>query len=426
MTKQFLILLFSLFVLISCKGGNNVVASRATHISTQPPTVITGLTLTPTQSSTPTVSTEVMHYQCLEITNDLPVGASLRGVIAYNGDNNLYAFLSNQETFDTYLLPREEGDTLWQFGVSPDGKYLKYIHSSVRTSDDQLVITTPDGQPIWSQVTDSINWEWFDHERLVDLEFLDDGTHTLSLFNPFSEEQQELQADFPDSTMFSPEWYGHWYYMRRGSPIYDPTLTRVLFPATANENKEEWPISIWNTETNLEVSRIITKDYWGAIPLWTPDGQQFIIATKMDSDVTGPPPNEFFAISRDGVVKQLTRFTNGFTEVNITDNYSLSPNGKLLAFWITAKPSPFQNPQLAVLNIETNEVTNYCIKGDPFADNAAEPAPPIWSPDSTQLLVISRIPEDTKVRLVVVADIENNYAVQINQDVEPVGWMVVP
>jgi Tol biopolymer transport system component len=415
--------MLALLILVGCRvGDSTTVVSTVTPFST----ATIGKAITPTTTGTPTISPQVMRYQCLEIIDKLPAGDSLKGVIVYSGDGNIHSWLSNEETNETYLLQQEEGDTLWQFGVSPDGRYVKYIRSSAKKQEDQLVIATSEGRPIWSQVIDSTDWEWFDNERLVNLEFSEDGTHTLLLLNPFSGEQENLPADFPDSEMFSPNWYGHWYYTRRGLPVYDPTLTRVVYPATAREDRDEWPIMIWDMETNQEVARIVTTDYWGATPLWTPDGQQFIMATKMDAIEIGPPPNEFFAVSRDGEVQQLTQFTNSFTEIEITDNYSLSPNGKLLAFWVSVQPGPHKDSHLAVLNIETGEVTNYCVKGDPFADNAMQSSPSIWSPDSTQLLVISRIPEDTKIRRVVVVDIENNYAAQINQDMEPVGWMVAP
>jgi hypothetical protein len=34
--------------------------------------------------------------------------------------------------------------------------------------------------------------------------------------------------------------------------------------------------------------------------------------------------------------------------------------------------------------------------------------------------------ENPELRRVVMVDIVNNYAAQINQDMEPVGWMVAP
>lgn len=420
MAKRFVALLLTFLLLTSCKVGNSVLV-----FATVTPFATTRPTLTPTQTSTPTVSPDVMRYQCLEIANSLPTRDSLKGVIVYDGDYNLTSWLSDQETGNTYLLPREANDTLWQFGVSPDGQHLKYIHSIAETQKYQLVIATSDGKSLWSQNVNAVDWDWFDNERLVYLESSENGTHRFLLLNPFSGEQKHLPADFPGSEAFSSDMVGHWFLATRGVPIYDPTLTRAVYPVI--EDKQKWPaIILWDTQANKDVAQIVTVDYWGNTPLWTPDGKQFIIATNMDTTKPLATAQELFAVSRDGQIRQLTHFMDYYQGIEILDDYSLSPNGKLLAFWITVKPSQFDNPRLAVLNIETGEVTNYCIKGDPFADNAAYPDLPVWSPDSTQLLVISRPPEDTKVRRVVVVDIGNNYAAQINQDMEPVGWMVAP
>jgi hypothetical protein len=109
-----------------------------------------------------------MRYQCLEIAESLPSDRSLKGVIAYNGDNNLSAYLQNQATNETYLFPREEGDRLLAFEVSPDGKWIMYDHYSERTKEDQLVIATAKGEPIQSKVVDpQFLWNWFDNQRLI-------------------------------------------------------------------------------------------------------------------------------------------------------------------------------------------------------------------------------------------------------------------
>ncbi len=429
MIKKCWIVLILFITLASCKAGNNIIAvSTVTPVSTALPTGTAVPTLPPTQTSTPTVSPEVMLYQCLEINANLPAHDALRGVIVYNADANLYSWLSDQATNKTYFLPQEAGDTLWQFEVSPNRQYLKYIHSSPRTQEDRLVIAGPDGQPIWSRVVGSNDWDWdwFDDARLVFSESSGDGIHQLLLLNPFNGEQKRLPADFPDSEVFSPDrWAPFWYQASRGLPLYDPTLTRVLYPAI--EGKEKMPIIvIWDTKANQKVAQIVTQDDWGDTPVWTLDGKQFIIATNLNSPERASTVKEFFEVSQDGKIKQLTHLANSFSRIDILDSYSLSPNEKLVAFWIVAQPSPYDSPQLAVLNIETGEVTNYCLKGDAFADNAMQPSPPIWSPDGTQLLIISRIPEDTKVRRVVVVDIVHNYAAQINKDMEPVGWMVAP
>lgn len=435
MAKAILVAIVSFVELTSCgMEQNNLTASTITSTSmaqpSETPTRVS--TITPTPSAA--VSVGVMRYQCLEVAESLPPNRSLKGVIVYNGDYNSSAYLRNQEIDETYLFPREEGDRLLGFAVSPDGKWVMYDHYSETTKEDRLVIATAKGEPIQSQVVDPrFLWQWFDNQRLIHLGFLEDGTHVLQLLNPFTGERQDLQADFPDSEMFpsNPGFppYPNWDYSKGGSPVYDPTLTRVVYPGTAIEKNEEWPIIIWDVKSGQPVAQFVTKDYWGETPLWTPDGKQFVFATKLHSKDSYPPANEFLAIGRDGEVRELTHFAESFAETRITDNYSMSPDGKLLAFWISAQPSPFEEAQLAVLEIDTGLVTNYCIKGDPFLENGygqESLIAPIWSPDSTQLLVISRLPENPQLRRVVMVDIVNNFGAQINQDVQPVGWMVAP
>ena len=426
MAKRFLLLLWSFFILASCRIGNSVIAvSTITPIPSFTSTITPTVTLTPTHTGTPTVSAEVMQYQCLEIADYLPAKHPLKGVIVYNDDHNLYAYLSNEETGDFYFFPREEGDRLLSFDVSPDGKYLMYYHHEVRTQEDRTIIITADGKPIWSEVVSDYSWQWFDNQRLKRGMVSENGVHTLLLLNPFTGERQSFPADFPSSEMYSENFFMAWIHAF--SPIYDPTLTRVVYGSGFHDstNLIHPTITLWDTEANQKVWEIETID-WGDTPVWTPDGKRFLMAGNLDPQKTRDFADEFFAISRDGELRQLTHFMDYYHEVDIKDSYSLSPNGKLLAFWITAKPTQFDNARLAVLNIETGEVVNYCINGDPFADNAMEPSSPVWSPDSSQLLVISRPLQDTKERRVVVIDVINNYSAKINGDMEPVGWMLAP
>jgi hypothetical protein len=77
---------------------------------------------------------------------------------------------------------------------------------------------------------------------------------------------------------------------------------------------------------------------------------------------------------------------------------------------------------LALLNISTGQITNYCVKG--ISPNGFTLAQPIWSPDGTQLLVISPDPKDKGSKITVVVDIVRGYAATIIKgDIDPVGWM---
>jgi hypothetical protein len=225
--KKFLLLFWSISVLANCRIGNSVIAvSTVTPIPSLTSTVTPTITLTPTQTGTSTVSPGVMRYQCLEIADYPPSDHPLKGVIVYNDDYNLYAYLSNEETGKPFFFPREEGDRLFDFEVSPDGKHLIYDHYSVRTQEDRSVIVTADGTPVWSEKINDYSWGWFDSERLKHGMISKNGEHALVLLNPFNGERKNLPADFPSSEMHSENFFLAW--LDASSPVYDPALSPPL------------------------------------------------------------------------------------------------------------------------------------------------------------------------------------------------------
>ena len=432
MLKRSLVLLWSCIMMASCRGENNVlVLPTVTNIPTVFPVASPTSTLTPIKSGTATVPPEAMSYQCLEIADHPSSDYVLNGTIVFGNSDGTDIFLWNNDTKNVYRFPREDGDRLWYFDVSPDWKHVVYLHIS--NSQDKLVIATADGRRVWSeiQMTDSYYWNWFDNERLIGSVLPLNGTRSLFLLNPFTGEKQELRVNYPDSKLFSNDPIGqafHWRFRNGGLPVYDPTLTRALYPECdsqcqdqINRGSSAKPIALWDLETNQVIARMMTMDDYGKTPVWTPDGRQFIIATNMSLDKNDFYGSEFFAISRDGELRQLTHFMDSYEVVNISNSYSLSPNGKLLAFWIATVPGRYKGTYLAVLNIETGAVINYCIQsfGSVY---------PIWSPDDTQLLVFIHDVQGQTIPRVVLVDFVGNYAAQIAEagDSVPLGWMVSP
>jgi dipeptidyl aminopeptidase/acylaminoacyl peptidase len=432
MTKRSLVLLWSCIMMASCRVETNVlVVLTVTNIPTVFPMGSPTSTLTLTKAGTSTISPEAMSYQCLEITDHPPSDYVLKGTIVFSNSDDTDAFFWKNDTKNVYRFPREDGDRLSDFDVSPDRKHIVYLHTS--KTQDKLVIATADGHPIWSQirVTDSYYWNWFDNERLIGSVIPHNGTPSLFLLNPFTGKRQELRVDYPDSKLFSDDPTGqsfHWRFRNGGLPVYDPTLTRALYPECNSQCQDQLirgnggvPIALWDVETNQVIARIMTMDDYGDTPVWTSDGKQFIIATNISTDKSHFYGSEFFAMSRDGELKQLTHFMDSHEVVNISNSYSLSPNGKLLAFWIWTVPSRYEDTRLAVLNIETGQVINYCIQsyGSVY---------PIWSPDGTQLLVFVQDVQAQSIPRAVLIDLLGNYAAQIAEAdyLVPVGWMVSP
>lgn len=430
MAKRLLIFLLSSFVLVSCRTGDSVIAiSTITPIPTILPTATSTVTLTTTQTGTPTVLPDVMSYQCLNIADRPPANYVLKGTIVYNNGDNTDAILWNNDTENVYRFPREKGDRLLEFDVSPDRKHIIYRHSS--ESNAKAVVATADGKTIWSQIagpTDPFAWNWFDNKHLIGLVVPQNGMPSLFLLNPFTGQRQELRFDYPASRLFTNDPSDHWSFGRGGLPIYDPTLTRVIYPECDSQCLDKllqgeggWPIALWDTETNQVIARILTTDSYGDTPVWTPDGEQFIVAANVDPKQRNSFASEFFAMSREGQLRQLTHLTDDYEEIDIPDNYSLSPDGRFVAFWIVDKPNQYEDARLAILNIETSEVMDYCIQSNYFIE-------PVWSPDGTQLLVVTQGSHDQGVQQVVLVDLVHNYAAQLadTENTQPVGWMVSP
>ncbi len=425
MTKRSLFLLWFCAILAGCRAETNVlVVPTVTNIPTLSPTASPSPILTLPQVGTSTASPKAMRDHCLEIADHPSSDYILKGTIVYKNSDDTDAFLWNDETKNVYRFPREDGDRLWDFDVSPDRKHVAYLHTS--NTQDKLVIATADGQPIWSEIRipDSYYWNWFDNERLISSVIPQNGTPSLFLLNPFTGKRQELRTDFPDSILFSNDLTDprvYWWFRHGGLPVYDPTLTRILYPECdsqcQDQSKSGWPIALWDVETSQVIARIMTMDNYGDTPVWTPDGTGFIISANIDPKDPNSYGSEFFAVSREGQLNQLTHFMDSYGAVDIHDSYSVSPNGKLLAFWILTVPSRYEGTRLAVLNMETGEVINYCIQSYGSVN-------PIWSPDGTQLVVFVHDEQAPGIRSTVLIDLAGNYAAQIAEDVVPAGWMV--
>jgi len=110
----------------------------------------------------------------------------------------------------------------------------------------------------------------------------------------------------------------------------------------------------------------------------------------------------------------LTDFGTSFTS-NYIGGASLSPDGKKIAFWLYLRPSPYVDQQLAVLDLERQQVTNYCIPGSLHLDAAR----PVWSLDSRYLAVQNQY-ELNKGRIILV-DTQQEWAVEI-AEIIPIGW----
>ena len=329
-------------------------------------------------------------------------------------------------------VDRQENEHIYGFDISPDHTKLLYYHSI--GSQTAIVIVTADGNPIWSQSMGSGEaWKWFDNKRLYDWTVENDGIPIMTLWNYVTGDKQFIEANYYGYTDTYTGVFFFWWINPYAK--FDSLLTKVVYPACDPDCSEGYPIILRDIGTEQIMTRLITKDMFGLEPIWTPDNSQIILAANLSSSTVEALANEIYLISKEGELRQLTHFTDYYDIVEIHPYYSLSSNGRFLAFWMKVQPGLFDDDRLAVLDIETGTVINYCLPGETFRNNLAlenkgYPSdygdPPVWSPDSTQLMVVGRDPEQRSIRWNILVDMELEVAIKVGEDLEDVGWMISP
>ena len=168
---------------------------------------------------------------------------------------------------------------------------------------------------------------------------------------------------------------------------------------------------MWDVQKKQEITRFQNLYPFSDIA-WNGDGTYFVISLppyyttysgKTYSNVSDNLPyvggNEIFLANRDGESKRLTFWTT--KEKTTIHSFSWSPNNEYAAFWLEIgdeKPKW----QLAVMEIKTGKITNYCIE-DEGALNI------IWNSDSSKLIsTISK--DDFKNHEFILVDLQSKKA----------------
>jgi hypothetical protein len=362
-----------------------------------------------------------------------PPQANSQGIVILNSHTSPDIFLLNMVTGGkTQLVKQNEG--LGNFAFSPNKQRQAYHRglfdqTSGKRVENQLIIATADGQ-----LLKAIPWEkgwnllpgWLDDQRLIMNIAGNDPDEdtgkkpaTLMMLNPFTGERRILRPDFPDiyAEYLVVDWDG-W-----GETVYDPTLTRVVYLSS------RVGYVLWDLETHQVLAKL--RSYYLHPPRWSPDGAQFVVAADPDQQFnTG---FELFSVSREGQqIAPLTNLTVYYPYVDMW-GYSWSPDGSHLAFWLRTDPHALSGDnyaveRLAVLDLATQEVTDYCIPLDAYGGElgtipffSSGLTAPLWSPNGQQLIVESRYAPDAS--RVILVDISRGFAAQIAENMKPEGWM---
>jgi hypothetical protein len=445
MNSKYIPAVFVLFVLVSCSsniGSSQGASGTTVPTTTSSPTISTAQTPSPTVSSkssitpveiskTPTYLAGVsMKSQCLQMQSPTTGIRSLNGLVLVDKKSR-NAYYWNRLVDTKIYLPYSQQSSLRDIKVSPDHKHI-LLYDVQKGSDRNLMIVDNSAIIIWTKAFDPDHeyYGWFDDHRLWQYKYGGGKvSDQFNLIDPFNGVVQELKVDFPfaDSTLYS-----HW---NLPVTIYDPSLTRVIYfgcDKRCTENSARggmgWPVFLYNIETNKIIASFLTQDNFGYPPLWRPNGSAFIMAADLVSEFS--TNEEFFSVSRDGDIRQLTHLHDDFPQVEISDNYGLSPDGNSLAFWLRVPPDLSVDPTLIVLDTQSGNLLDYCIHGFPYNTNPTisnYPAP-IWSPDGKQLVVQTRDPQTSENSLITLIDLTQITAVQVKNtdNIDPVGWLSLP
>lgn len=363
------------------------------------------LLVTDVLTATPADQPNIIR-ECLEISTDLgKLNGKNYGKIIFNRDSStpvlhnklkapyLYELGTNQKK--NIDPPKADAPLVYiiadnSFFVSLDRTMFVYHVFNDENNDKLLVVADRNGETLATHLIGPFyirNWvkgSWV---------ILSNYEGEISSFNPYTLETKGFRDDFPNR--YQPIDIGRGLY---GEVHYDPSLTKALyFVRESQSDQVRYYIVIWDTLNEKEIARypiLPLMDRYSLVD-WSLDGQEAI----------------FF----DGSLVSL--HINGEVETllaNGSPSFSLSPDGKKLAFWLTDQD--WKNWSLSVFDRETKTITDYCIKSVYF------PAyPPLWSPDSQNLVVYPSDDEDNTEAILI--DREQGFAVQIAENAKPVGWL---
>lgn len=351
-------------------------------------------------------------------------------------DRDLFLFhLPNEELS---ALPSLGRGSFYNPSVSPDQTrvaYGVYTYSEVEKeiSDNLLVIADANGSVLdQMEVQEDENLAiWLDNNHLIF--YRDDapqpvltGMEPVSIVrNILTGDETVLPTNFPNLyNQVSP--YVSWGVFSISRAIYDPSLKYVIYPSREGDQpigsngSYTQSIALFDISNNTILHRLLTMNFeYGSYPVWTPDGSGFVaVAIHPDKESFGNGGGyNLFLAATNGEVKQLSHFSN--QQALAYQNFSWSPDGKYLAFWLSIPPYP--GYRLSVLNIADNIIKDYCILGE---DQQKVAAPrPIWSPDSRYLAFASySLKRENHVETVLL-DTTDGSAFSVANSVIPNGWI---
>jgi len=326
-----------------------------------------------------------------------------------SGNSYILNLETNEKTYLDNALPDE-------ITVAPDMQKLAYINY------DSGILIIKDIKGKEAQTFEGYDGhfsliEWLDNENLAINKTNDEKPpftdYSLLVLNTLTGINKEFYIDdFPDNNGNSK--VVSWSYF--GNIVPNPQLTKMIYPIQG----DGYPVILWDIKSQSEIRRVYFSDSL-PVPTWSSDGTKFLMIAPIEFNgfvnFTDTLPyqggDELFVVNDKGEIKRLTYLTTTYKE-SIYLAPSWSPTEKYIAFDLQNRNEP--DFGLSVLNIDTGEITNFCVH-----DNWA---PIFWSPNGNQIAFTLGNGFEPLASKAYILDLEKNLAFKIADNATVAGWMI--
>jgi hypothetical protein len=382
--KYFLIIIISICFVCCCRFSmieNSMIDSNLiTSTSTSKQSISTMGTPTPLIQAT---FDFIDHKgECSDyFENDLGE-FNLNGTIVFNKELDLtvsnLVFLNTKNNIKKVF----ENIRVFNLTVSPQGNYFaygKYNFDGEKTKDYEINITNNVGEIIYKTdyVDYMLGFDWLNENNLL-INYTIEG-YPIILYSPANGEQQILESFKSDSAVFIyDEIIRGWGIYSYNKNVYNPSLTRILYPSSGNDGPK---VILRDIIEKKDLAVFPTNATWGVSPSWSHNGEELAIGINTNENARNDGKEEFelFVINNNGDIIYKTNLQKGTEGINIS-YLNWSPNDKYIAFLYSTSENGFEQLKLSTLYLESQKTNTYCIS--PTAGYE-----PKWSLDSKYILI---------------------------------------
>jgi hypothetical protein len=321
-----------------------------------------------------------------------------------------YSILENEIQIEylPFTDPKEYDASAYGKKISPNRERLVYILTYQELTSKEWInrqimlldlnhpVKILSGYNPNDQLIGWLNNEWLIFNPTVPYQ------HFISLWNPSNGGTKRLTTDLPE--LYYEPATSLWFGSNNPVPKYDPSGALAVYIRGSGEMQ----YALWDIKSQI---LLWSRDVWNISeePQWSSNGEYFALAVPPIDAGT----SEIYIIDRNGEETQITNFNSYFSGLYVGP-ISWSPDNRYIAFWIT-----YINPgdiewEIAIVNVETGEITDYCITGYEVT--------PIWSPDSRQIAIAYHNQDETYEGIAIL-DIFDEKAFLLAEDVRPAGWI---